>query len=128
MPDRELVHRDDVRVLELPRHLRFGNETVAVERLARQLFVEPFEGYVAEQVPIGGGMDSTHAASTELRKEPEMRRRGDALHADLLRAHLMIAPDRDRFDDVDRLYFRFVLHPKCRTDPSSILGPLSLSA
>ena len=31
--DRELVDRDDVRVLELTRHLRLGDECVAVEAL-----------------------------------------------------------------------------------------------
>jgi hypothetical protein len=38
--DRELVHRDDVRVLELPGNLRLRDEPVAVERLLGEPLVE----------------------------------------------------------------------------------------
>ena len=66
---RELVHGHDVRVLELPGHLRLGDEAVAVERLARELLVEALERDVAEQVAIGGRMNVPHAAAPELRIE-----------------------------------------------------------
>ena len=62
----ELVDGDDVRVLELPGDLRLGDEPVAVERLRRELLVEPLERDVAEQVPVGRRVDAAHAPARDL--------------------------------------------------------------
>src|SRR5262245_48383361 len=54
--DRELVNRIDARMLELSRHLRFGDECVAIERLARERLVESLERNVSKEIAIHGRM------------------------------------------------------------------------
>ena len=80
----ELVHGNDVRVLELPRDLRLGDEAVAVKGLLGELLGETLEGDVAQEVSVGRRMNATHASSTELRVELEVLRRRNAFAGDFL--------------------------------------------
>ena len=101
--DGELVDRDDVRVLELPVHLRFGDEAVAIERLARVGLVEALQRDLAEEVPIHRRVHVPHAATSQLAGDDEMRRRGDVLRGDDRGGEIGRGGDRDGLDDTDRL-------------------------
>ena len=100
--DRELVDRDDVRVLELPVHLRFGDEAVAIERLARVRLVETLERDVAEEVAVHRRVNVPHSASRQLARDDEVRRRGDVLGGDDRGGEIGGGGDRNRLDDANR--------------------------
>src|SRR5579871_1083274 len=97
-------------MLELPGDLRLGDETVAVERLFRELLVEALQRDVADEVPVRGGVDAAHAASPDLREDAQVSWRRDPFTGDLLLGDLVVARDRNGLDDVDWLGLRFVCH------------------
>jgi hypothetical protein len=101
--ERELVHRHDVRMLQLARDLGLGHETVAVEGLGDQLLCQALQRDVAQQVAVGRRVNATHAAAPELRVDAEVHRGRNAFGFDLRGRHLVRPRDRNRFDDVDRL-------------------------
>ena len=79
------MDRHDVRMLELARDLRFGDEAVAVHRLLCQLAVQPLQRHVPEQVAVGRRMNPAHAAATELSVNDQVLGDGNTLGANLLR-------------------------------------------
>src|SRR5258708_25394910 len=94
-------------MLELSRHLRFGDEALPVHRDFGELLVDALESNVAQEVSIGGRMDAPDAAATELGIDHEMRRKRNRFALDLLGGDLMLTSYGNRLDDVDRLQFLF---------------------
>jgi hypothetical protein len=105
--DRELVDRNDVRVLELSGHLRFGDEAVPVERLARVVLVEPLQRDLPEEVSIRRRVHVAHAAASELTVDHQMRGRRDLLRRDHRGRQIGCCVDGDRLDDANELGSRF---------------------
>ena len=103
--DGQFMHRKNVRVFELAGDLSFGDEAIAIHRLAGKFLVEPLEGNPSQQIAISCRVHTPHAAMAKLAVNTQMRRRWNALRLDLTLPHFVITLSGNGFNHADRLGF-----------------------